>query len=612
MISKLVRRMLVAQVLSALTVSLCLLIDNMMIGRYLGVPALAADSLANPLLLALGAVGTILATGVQVACGKSLGKGSQAETNVCYSTAVMTALAFSVTFALLAVTLRVPLAKLLGANDAQLVKDTGGYIAGFSIGAPATVSALILIPFLQIAGQSGLLVVAVLMMTVTDVAFDLLSVFVFKGGMFGMGLASSLSYYMAVIIAGSYFLSHKCVFKFSFSGVKLRKLKEFLIGGAPTVFWLAASVLLVYVMNMILMDMDSGNTLVAAFTVVSTIGNASNCISTGTGGVALTLSSVFYTEEDRTGLKVLLNTLFSAAAAMAAAVTAALLIFAPRLVSLFIPEAGTYQDTVIFALRMYSLGLLPYCINSAFKGCYQGTGRVRHMELISVMEGIVLPVAAALVLRGAAGSSGVWCYFLVGETLTLMGIVVWVWIKKRAVTLRTEDLLLLGSGFGVPPEDMLEADINNINDVINVSCAASEFCRAHGGDERLSANLALCVEEMGTNIVTHGFVPNKKNSFSIRLQYKDGHWTLRFRDDCKAFDPVAHVSEHTTSEGMGIRIAMRVADEARYTYSMNLNNLVMVFYENKTAPKQRKGWRRSKTRRRSWAEPRRFFRRWKR
>lgn len=579
MIGKLVRRMLIAQALSALTVSLCLLIDNMMIGRYLGVPALAADSLANPLLLALGAVGTILATGVQVACSRSLGKGSKQETDVCYSTALMTALVFSFAFMLLAVTLHVPLAKLLGANDEQLIKDTGGYIAGFSIGAPATVSALILIPFLQIAGQSGLLVVAVLMMTVTDVAFDLLSVFVFKGGMFGMGLASSLSYYMAVIIAGSYFLSPKCVFKFSFSGVKLRKLKEFLISGAPAVFWLAASVLCVYVMNMILMDADSGNTLVAAFTVVSTIGNASNCVSTGTSGVALTLSGILYTEEDRTGLKELLRALFRTAAVMALGVTAVLLIFAPQLVSLFIPEEGAYQDTVIFALRMYALGLLPYCMNSAFKGCYQGTGRVRHMEIISVLEGIALPAAAALALKHAAGNSGIWCYFLAGEVLTLAGIVLWVWLRKHSVTWRTEDLLLLRSDFGVPPEDMLEADIHDIYDVMAMSRKAADFCLSHGGNERQSANLALCVEEMGTNIVTHGFAPNRKNSFSIRLQYKDGHWTLRFRDDCKAFDPVSHIAGNEGPENVGIRLAMKVADEARYTYSMNLNNLMMVLHD---------------------------------
>ena len=45
MTKKLVGQMLAAQILSALTVSLCLLIDNLMIGRYLGEQALTAYGL---------------------------------------------------------------------------------------------------------------------------------------------------------------------------------------------------------------------------------------------------------------------------------------------------------------------------------------------------------------------------------------------------------------------------------------------------------------------------------------------------------------------------------------------------------------------------------------
>ena len=66
MIRKLVRQMLIAQVFSALTVSLCLLIDSIMIGRFLGEEAIAAYGLANPMLLAIGAVGSLLAAGIQV------------------------------------------------------------------------------------------------------------------------------------------------------------------------------------------------------------------------------------------------------------------------------------------------------------------------------------------------------------------------------------------------------------------------------------------------------------------------------------------------------------------------------------------------------------------
>ena len=95
MIRKLVRSMLTAQILSALTVSLCLLIDNVMISRYLGTTAIAAYGYANPILLIIGALGSMLAAGIQMACSKSLGRGLQEETNAGYSSAIAVTLCLS-------------------------------------------------------------------------------------------------------------------------------------------------------------------------------------------------------------------------------------------------------------------------------------------------------------------------------------------------------------------------------------------------------------------------------------------------------------------------------------------------------------------------------------
>ena len=88
MIRKLVHQMLTAQILSALTVSLCLLIDSVMISRFLGETAIAAYGLSNPLLLAIGAIGTLLAAGIQVVCSRALGRGSREEANTGYSSAI--------------------------------------------------------------------------------------------------------------------------------------------------------------------------------------------------------------------------------------------------------------------------------------------------------------------------------------------------------------------------------------------------------------------------------------------------------------------------------------------------------------------------------------------
>ena len=576
MIKKLVRQMLTAQILSALTVSLCLLIDNIMIGRYLGERALTAYGLANPMLLVIGAVGSMLCAGAQVACSKSLGRGDQEETNVGYSSTVAAAAVFSLAFTALALLLRVPIARLLGAGkEPALLTDTSTYMAGFSIGAPATMGALVLVPFLQMAGQSNLLIVAVLGMTVADVAFDLLNVLVFHGGMFGMGLASALSYYVAMVIGGGYFLSKKCVFSFSLKRIKGRKVKELFANGVPTMFGMASSVAMVFAVNQILLN-AGGKAAVAAFSVVTTLVNASNCISTGSGGVALTLSGVLSNEEDRGGLAELLRVMARYALVLGVVVTALLIAFARPCVELFIPYACESQTLAIQGLRIYALGLTFCCLSNVLRNCYQGTGRVRMMEAISVCANGALPILTALLFSLIAGVDGVWFLFMASEALTVLGVFAYVCWKKGRFTTRAEDILLLREDFGVQPRDLLEGDPASLDEVMALSRAAETFCREHGGSGRMASHLALCVEEMGSNIVSHGFAEKGKNRLSIRLQRKDGRWTLRFRDDCMAFDPVHHVSEENGQESVGIRLAMRMADEARYTYSMNLNNLTLV------------------------------------
>ena len=51
MFKKLFRQMIITQIISLMTVTLCMLIDSIMIGRFLGVDSMSAYGLASPLLL---------------------------------------------------------------------------------------------------------------------------------------------------------------------------------------------------------------------------------------------------------------------------------------------------------------------------------------------------------------------------------------------------------------------------------------------------------------------------------------------------------------------------------------------------------------------------------
>lgn len=109
--------MAVAQIVSAMTVILCLLIDSIMIGRFLGVESMAAYGLSNPLLMTFAAIGSMVSAGVQVMCSKSLGSGDQESNNKYYSATVVLCVAVSVFALAFVILLRHPLCQLLGAGS---------------------------------------------------------------------------------------------------------------------------------------------------------------------------------------------------------------------------------------------------------------------------------------------------------------------------------------------------------------------------------------------------------------------------------------------------------------------------------------------------------------
>ena len=575
MIKKLVRQMLAAQIFSALTVSVCLLIDNIMISRFLGEEGMAAYSFSNPILLAIGAIGSLLAAGIQVACSRSLGRGSQEETNAGYSTAVILVAAISILFMVGVLVFRAPLAAIMGAgHDGSVNRQTQDYLAGFCIGAPGSMAALVLVPFMQMAGQSSLLIAAVLSMTLADITLDLLNVYMFHGGMFGMGLASSLSYYLALIVGCFYFLSRRCVFRFSWKLVSWKKTAELFRGGVPAGFNMAASVVFVFLMNHILKS-AGGTPAIAAYTVISSLGNSANCITTGIGGVALTLSGIFYHEEDRTSLKQLMRLLARYSVALGAVVGVLLLVFAPQLVTIFIPRANDTQAMAILGMRLFAAGLIPCCVNNALKFTYQATERVLLSELISLLEGAVFPAAAAFLMSRIFGVTGAWLYFVIGEALTLMSLFIYIWRKTKRSPIEDGAYLLLRDDFGVTDDNLLEVDISSRQEVAAAAERAEAFCLEHGQSPKLSNHIALCVEEMASNTVSHGFNQEKKrNHLLLRVLHKPDAWILRFRDDCTAFDPVHYVPDAST-DALGLKLVRGLARDVSYTYSLSMNNLTI-------------------------------------
>ncbi|MBR6045019.1 MAG: ATP-binding protein [Ruminococcus sp.] len=580
MIKKLFKQMLVTQIISAMTVTLCMLIDSIMIGRFLGVDSMTAYGLAAPILLAFAAFGALISAGVQVMCGRTIGSGDKEGTNACFTVSVIMCAAVAVIGLFIVLVFMDPICTLLGAGeptaDNEVFFLTRDYLRGFIIGAPAFLAAQVMVPYMQISGSRVRLVVAVAAMTVSDILFDIINVFAIKQGTFGMGLASSLSYFIAFFIGAAYFFKKNCIFKFKLSYFKMPICARLARDGIPTLINQVSLVLLTFVLNNLLLEV-SGKHAVAAYSVITTAGNICYAFSSGVAAVALTLSSVFYADSDRTALKGLVKTMSFYAVVICAAVTAVVLAAAKPMVTLFLDDA-TATDMAVTGMRLFVLSLVPCALNTSFKNYYQGIERVRFTMIISVLQNFALTALAARLLSLPFGVKGIWFSFLCGETVTLICICVVVFIKNKKPEISAQAFALLPEDFGVSDEDCLEISITDGQQVVAASTEAGEFCKNRGLSRKVATLIALCIEEMSNNIVHHGFRGRREHSIDIRLIITDSKPTLRIRDNCAHFDPVKYLELHSSDDPVshiGIRMVMKLVNNANYVNTLGLNNLIL-------------------------------------
>jgi Na+-driven multidrug efflux pump/anti-sigma regulatory factor (Ser/Thr protein kinase) len=586
MIRKLFRQMLLTQILSSMTVMLCMLIDSIMIGRFLGVDSMTAYGLATPVLLVFAAMGSMISAGVQVMCGKTMGIGDKKGTNACFTASVVIASSVSVIGLIIVLGFTGPICTLLGAGadtpGNEVFRLTKDYLRGFIIGAPAFIFAQMMVPYMQISGSRTRLIVAVAVMTIADVVFDLINVLVIKGGTFGMGIASSMSYYIAFVIGIAYFFKKDCIFRFKAKLISLKSSATLIIDGVPTLINQVSLVFLTFVINNILLGLEGidGNLAVAAYSVISTAGNICYSFSSGIASVALMLSSILYSDEDKTSLRSLVKTMVFYALTICSVVTVLVLIFASPLVRLFLDDPAA-EHIAIKGMRIFVLSLVPCALNTSFKNYYQGVDHVGLTQTISVCQNFALTALSAYVLSRFISISGVWLGFLFGEVLTLCMITAVVSLKNRKVSFTAEAFSLLPADYGVREEDCLEMSITKETEVEEASLKASEFCLERGQGTKLSSLIGLSVDEMAENIVTYGFNKERReNSIDIRLMIKNNVPVLRIRDNCRHFDPVKYVELHRDDDPtahIGIRMVMAFVKDANYTSSLGLNNLTLTF-----------------------------------
>ncbi len=577
MISNVFKSMFAVQIMTMLTGIVGSVVDAMITGKFLGENAMAAFGFTSTVSLAVAIVGGILSTGTSVVCGKSLGEGRLERTRQSFYVCFTAALIISIALAAVIVGFSPWIAKLMGAQG-DLVPLAADYIRGYGIACPGIIFVAFLMPLMQMDGEMNRLMFAVTVMTAGDIVADLLNVLVFHGGMFGMALATAVSYYLALLMLMPHFVKKDIIFDRPLLRMDGKVVGAMLRNGLPTAVSQLGRMLMVFILNRYLITLG-GSTAVAANAVIMSAGNLCLVPATALGSTTQVIAGVLTGEEDRSGIVRLMRTALIYNVVVNCVCMLLFVIFASPVVSMFYQAGSAGTDITVAGFRFYCLCVFFCGINLAFRSYCQGSGQTTSAYAITIFDCLVCPLLMALLLGSLFGVPAVWLCYALGEGVTSAAMLAFFRIRNRKLT-KFEALIPFPEAFGKDIKAAYEYSLseNRPDQVVRMSIDTGSFCMENGGDRRISFLMSLAVEEAVGNVTEHGFSDGKPHSVEVRVLKKTDGWILCVRDDCQLFDPKKYVEQYTDDDpsvNIGLKLLREIASDMTYVNAMKLNNLTI-------------------------------------
>ena len=574
---------LLAFILLSLSSSVGSMVDGVVIGQFLGVDSTAAFGIINPLMIAFSIIGAVVSAGARNRFTKLLGAGKTEQARNVFSLACILSTGIATALMLFLIIFSGPVTRALGAsgNTADLLPQARNYLSGISFGLPAMNLVRVLNGFMALDNDRNLPVISSIFLTVSDILMDLAAVLFFHGGTLEMGVATSISYYVALAVLLTHFRKKDIFLRFQFRGLPWEETSSILGKGMPSGVCRLGNTLRCIFMNRMLALIASA-AAIAAYSVHRQADSFFNPVTIGMADTVALLAGILVGEEDRPMMKRLLFTSVQATLVITAGIAALIWILAPQFASLYIKENPEALRLAVTAVRCYAIGMPINGLNLIYLNYFQGIGK----SVLASVSGFVcesgLLILSAAAMMPVLGADAVWWAYPVSQFLVMCYYGIVVAVESRRIRIHREGLwnrvLLLPDTFDVSDTDKLDVTITMMDDVMQLTDAVWNFCDAHDCDSTQRNHLVLSVEELAGNVIRHGFADGKPHCIEVRILKKPSGYYCRFRDDCLIFDPVRQVrllSDEDPTYHIGLRMIAALAKDIQYTCVLKLNNILV-------------------------------------
>lgn len=266
---KLIIKLSIPAMLALMARAIYNLVDTAYIGLLKDELALAAVGVTIPIMLVLGALEVVFASGSSILTGKFLGAGEKKKSSEILSTIFIFSLLLGLAICILGMFFQTPLLTLFGASQKvlPLAKDYAFWMF---------ISAIVVLPSQSLSNmaraESSVKVssIAIGIGTVLNIILDPIFMFIFDMGVAGASLATTLSQAITFLIMLWFYVSKRSVVTLCLSNVKFSKelFKSVISLGLPLAATQICIALASSITNILLARLPEADYYIAAYGIV--------------------------------------------------------------------------------------------------------------------------------------------------------------------------------------------------------------------------------------------------------------------------------------------------------------------------------------------------------
>ncbi|MCR5734223.1 MAG: ATP-binding protein [Lachnospiraceae bacterium] len=566
------RKYVLIYLLESLVFSITGIVDTVAVGRFSGENGLAALKLSLPVFAIMSLAGNVFATGLSVSLSNLIARGKKERANQTFLWVLISIAGVSVFLLLISRVFSEPLVSLFSGNtqDPVIKQMVRGYIMPFFGFSLPVIAYDVLSTVVALEGDEIRIRLSVYAVLITDVIGDYLAVRL-ELGIFGIAIASILAYTCSCLILCMHFVKGETCFYPERLRYEKRRLKEVLKAGNPDGLRGLCMFFAPMIVNRIMM-FYGGTTGLAALSVQDAVHYLPEALCDGISAAVLLFTCIFAAEQDREALSHERKIARKSIVILVTFTAAMMFVLAPVIISPFTKDR-LLLDQAVLAFRWYLLGLPFLAANLAVISYMQGMGKTGTATCYVALYELVLPTLCAYILGRAAGPEGIYASYAVKEIVLFLFQILVIGIYRKKYP---------GWNYAENEwdeiQDELRMNLTTAEDVTDASAAVINMCKSHGINKRQGNHMALCLEEIGINSISHGFANKGEDYLEARFMLTKNHMVLRLFDNCETFnltDQYELLKMDDKTSHIGLKLVFASADSVDYSHSLNMNNVVI-------------------------------------